>query len=203
MSDVLDAALSLPAAMFGFLLIVVVVYWTLVIVSGSVLDRAEEDGPRLRRTLQLLGLGGPPASITFSMLTIQAWVASVAAVVLLGARGVHLGGGGEAATSVVAVLLAWLGTMVLARLIVRWLPTRRGAVADHIGDVIVVRSGDVGADFGAAELTTTDGEPAVIQVRQAGSDELRAGSTAKIVSYDVDQDVFWVTAFEPDLGTHR
>ncbi len=200
-NEVFDAAMTLPVLPFTFLMLAVLVYWLLVMVSGTVLERPAVDGVGLRSAV---GLGGLPLSLVVSLLIAVAWIVSLvatAAVVdepadpppsLAASMGILLA----------AVALAWAGTAALAVPIRRAL--RRGPVhdpADLVGNVCVVRSARVGPDTGQAEVTGADGALLVIEVRQRGSDELRPGSAALIHDYDAGHRVFWVSAFEPRLGT--
>lgn len=191
MAQLLDAAMSLPVALFSFLLIIVVVYWLLVIISGAVFDGG--DGRGL----------GVPLNILLSLLVVQAWLVSMAGAMLLD----DFGTAGDivvaSITPVAAVLAASAGTALLARPIRRRIPARPPRSGpDFVGTMCIVRSGAVRPDFGEAEVSAVVGTPRLVQVRQKGADDLHAGSTALIVDYDAGDDLYWVTAFEPDLGTN-
>lgn len=197
-----DAAMTVPVVPFTFLAVAVVVYWLLVMVGGTVFEVADGDGAGLRAAM---GLGGIPLNIVVSLLIVQAWIVSLAGMVALddGAANTAPGAATSVGIASAAVAAAWLGSYLLARPIRRSL--RAGAPpdpAEFVGSVCVVRTGEVGPDAGQAEVTGTDGSPVVIEVRQAGTDELRPGSTAMIHDYDAEYRVFWVTAFDPKLGTH-
>lgn len=192
MAQLLDAAMSLPVAIFSFLLIIVVVYWLLVVISGAVFDGGDDSR-----------VGGVPLNIFLSLLVVQAWLVSMASAMLLD----DIGTAGDlvvtSITPVVAVLAAWAGTALLARPIRRRIPARPPrSGSDFVGTMCIVRSGAVRPDFGEAEVSAVIGTPRLVQVRQKGADDLHAGSTALIVDYDAGHDLYWVKAFEPDLGTH-
>ncbi|WP_162606582.1 hypothetical protein [Jiangella asiatica] len=187
---------------FTFLALAVVVYWLLVMVAGTVLERPAVDVAGLRSAV---GLGGLPASLVATLLIGLAWVASLLATAALVDGPADDPPGRAASVGIVlgALALAWAGSAMLAVPIRRALrPGPRRDPAALVGRVCVVRSAQVGPDHGEAEVTGADGSPVVIEVRQAGSDELRPGSTALIHDYDADHRVFWVTAFEPQLGTN-
>ena len=204
-SEFLDVAFSFPSVPFSFLLMVVVVYWLLVIIGGTGFDAVDggHTGPAARpdRLLTAVGFGGLPANVAASVMVVVTWLACVAVMLLIvPARG-SVGVGPALGASVAAVLVAWLATAALARAVRRALPGHPLAAADLVGGLCIVRSADVGADSGVAELATGDGAPRLIEVRQSGTDELKTGSTALIVEYEPGDDVFWVRAHEPDLGT--
>lgn len=204
-NDFLDAAVSFPAVLFSFLLMVVVVYWLLVIIGGAGFDAVDSAGsgraPRPDRLFTAAGLGGLPANVAASVMVVVSWLVCVIFMLLIvPARG-SVGVGPALGVSAGAVLVAWLVTAALARAVRRGLPDHPPARADLVGGLCIVRSVDGAADFGVAELATGDGAPRLIEVRQVGPDELKTGSTALIVEYEPGHDVFWVRAHEPDLGT--
>ena len=47
-------------------------------------------------------------------------------------------------------------------------------------------------DFGQAEVHSPDGSSAIVQVRQAGDDDLRAGTVALLFDVDPEGEFFWV-----------
>lgn len=186
-----DAAVTFPTLLFSFLMIIVVVYWLLLVVGGAVLERAADVRSRgLARMLALIGLGGVPVSFVLSLLVLLSWMASLVVTVA----------SGEAGAFVVAMAIAWLGTALLVRPLRGAVAAARRVRPELVGDVCIVRTGEVGPEYGQAEVSATDGSPTVIQVRQYGSDDLRAGAVALIYDYDADGDVFWITSFDPELG---
>ncbi|GII76004.1 hypothetical protein Sru01_09860 [Sphaerisporangium rufum] len=163
MGEFVRTALTFPAVIFGFLLVVVVGYWVLVLVSGAGLDGLGADGdPGLGAgLLGGLGLGGMPVTVSVSLLVAFSW--------FIGLAGTALVDGPAARVAVLAAAPAgaWLAVRALAA------PLRRmGAAApapsraDFVGRTCVIRTGRVGADFGQAEVRASDGSSAVIQVRQ-------------------------------------
>jgi hypothetical protein len=199
MGDFLTAAMGFPTVLFSFLLVVVVGFWVLVLLGGADVELLGGDGGFDGAMLR--GLGGVPLTVVLSLMIALAWFVSLAGTALLDRAGA---GGPVAALAVlvVALLLAWLGTRVLVA------PLRRvfagggsASRADFVGRLCVIRTGRVDLEFGQAEATAADGSSAVVQVRQHGDDALTNGSTALIYEYDADGEFFWVTAFNPALGT--
>lgn len=184
MGGFVDAALSFPTVLFTPLLVVVVLYWLVVIAGGADPDAGSEIGEH--GPLHFAGLGGVPAPISLSLVIVFAWFASLA--------------GGEFhgpvplwAVLIAALAVAWL----LARLLV--IPLRKllpdgpdVSRADFVGLTCVIRTGRVTSTFGQAEVHAADGSSAVVQVRQAGSDDLRAGSEALLYDFDPEGEFFWV-----------
>lgn len=210
MAEFIDIALGFPTVLFSFLLVVVAGYWILVLMGlANVEDDGAVEGPP-GGFLAGLGLGGPPASITVSLLILLAWFTSLVGSVLLDRLGF-------VATTllvlslvlpVLALLCAWLVTRLLIAPLRRLFPSGPEASRTaFIGALCVIRTGRVTADFGQAEVTAGDGSSAIIQVRQAGGDRLRAGSQALIYDYDVDNEFFWVMpttelTFTPEPSPH-
>ncbi|WP_424534788.1 hypothetical protein ACOZ38_31945 [Sphaerisporangium viridialbum] len=167
MGEFVDTALSFPAVIFSFLLVVVVGYWALVLLGGAGLDVLDADdatgaghdiGP-----LGVLGLGGVPATVAFSLLIAFAWFISLAGTALVGSPS----GGTRAALLAVALAWAWVVTRLLVLPLRRVFAVHRAPSRnDFVGRICVIRTGRVGADFGQAEARASDGSSAVIQVRQ-------------------------------------
>lgn len=211
MGNFLDAALSFPAVLFSFLLVVVVAYWLLVLVGGVEVDGgggadgvdAGAEAGGFGGFLAGLGLGGVPASVALSLLVALTWFFSLAATV--GLDLLAPSGGVRTTLAIVGLLLALLLGLLGTRLIVS--PLRRlfpGTVepsrVDFVGMVCVVRTGSVGPDFGQAEVTAADGSSAIIQVRQTGAESFRAGDKALIFDYEPEREIFWVTPADSALG---
>nr|WP_225443788.1 OB-fold-containig protein [Lolliginicoccus lacisalsi] len=208
----LDAALSFPAVVFTFALLVILAYWVLVLVGGAALDMLDGDAdvdasPDDTGILKSLGLEGVPLTILLSLFVLAAWFASIVGVVVLDS--LDLGGlvGGLAllgillAAALLGVVVARLGAAPLRRI---FHPTAAPSRSDFVGKLCVVRTSTVAPDFGQAEITSKDGSAALIQVRQtaehAAGGELRSGSTALIYEYDSDGEFFWVCPVDPSLG---
>lgn len=182
MSGFVAAALSFPTVLFTPLLVVVVGYW-LVVVAGGADPEGEhggEDG-----FLDLLGLGGVPVAIPVSLLILFAWFASLAGGELLGVAGwlILIG----------ALVAAWFLARLAVLLLRRVLPSGPDASrADFVGLTCVIRTGRVTGTFGQAEVHAADGSSAIVQVRQAGDDDLHAGTVALLYDVDPDGEFFWV-----------
>jgi hypothetical protein len=56
-------------------------------------------------------------------------------------------------------------------------------------------------DFGQAEVHAPDGSSAIVQVRQAGDDDLTAGTVALLFAHDADGEFFWVVPL--DVALHK
>ncbi|MGH3760827.1 hypothetical protein [Actinophytocola sp.] len=202
MDDFVDAALSFPAVLFGFLLVVVVLYWLLVVLGTLDIDLVggdgdigdgDGDGGGDGGFLDGLGLGGVPITVTLSVLIVFAWFVSIVGGVLLsgmdGVVGVLLGIGVLLVALFVGLFVARLVAVPLRRLYVSGPEPSR---SDFVGRECVIRTGRVSTDFGQAEVTAVDGSSAVIQVRQTGEHELTAGQLALIFDYDTNGEFFWV-----------
>lgn len=199
-NELFDAAMTFPVVPFTFLTLAVVVYWLLVMVGGT----TPEAGNGAAGLRAAAGLEGVPLNIAGSLLIVLTWLAALAGTLIHGGD-VAVRPPGVAASVVIVVLavaVACVATGLLARPIRRAL--RAGVTADParlVGSVCVVRTGEVGPHIGQAEVTGADGTPRVIEIRNDGIEELRPGSTAMIHVYDAEHGVFWVTAFDPKLGT--
>jgi hypothetical protein len=191
MGEFVDAALSFPAALFTFLLVVVVFFWLLVLLGTMDLEigDADVDG------LDGIGLGGVPVTVTLSVLIVVAWFVSLAGGVLTAA--LELGTFVRVLLGIGVLFVAILAGLFVARLVA--LPLRKLYVdgsepsrRDFLGRECVIRTGRVSSDFGQAEVTAEDGSSAIIQVRQTGEHELTNGRRALIFDYDTDGEFFWV-----------
>jgi hypothetical protein len=194
MGEFFDAALAFPAVLCTFLLAVLIGYWLLVLLGVFDLD---EDGADL---LAGLGFGGVPAVVALSLVVIIGWFACLVGTVALAGlpTGPRLGLG-----LVVLFVAIFLGLFV-TRLFVT--PLRRifqsgppASRSDFVGRTCVIRTGSVAADFGQAEVHAEDGSSAIVQVRQSGQDDLRAGTLALIYEYDVEGEFFWVAPIDTHL----
>jgi hypothetical protein len=203
-----DAALTFPAALFTFLLVVAVGYWAVVLLSladpdpfDADVDGGTSEGTGVVSMLTAAGLGGAPATVVLTVLIAFAWFFSLAGTALVdGVRG-------PAALRVVLLVAvlpvalgaAWAGTRSALVPLRRLLPDRPApSRLDFVGRQCVVRTGHVGLDFGQAEVAADDGSTAIIQVRLAGPDRpTGAGWTALIYDYDPDAEAFWIIPVEP------
>jgi hypothetical protein len=184
MGDFVGAALGFPAVLFSFMLVVVIAYWVLVLLGGLGLDLPDD-------FLSGIGLRGLPAGVVLSLMVAIAWFVSLVGVTLVDGTLARTG------VLLVALLAAWLLTRLLALPFRRFVPPIAAPSRnDFVGRMCVIRTGRVGRDFGQAEVTAEDGSSAVIQVRQTGEDDLRAGSSALIFDYDPEGEFFWVMPYE-------
>jgi hypothetical protein len=207
MGGFFEAALSFPTVLFTPVLIVVVGYWLVVIAggadpetgggsgeSGSGGSGESGSGAAGGGVLGFLGLSGVPTSVIVSLLVAFAWFGSLAGAELVANKVLVL---------VAALILAWLVTRLAAIGLKRFMPTgREPSRADFVGLTCVVRTGRVTRTFGQAEVHAPDGSSSVVQVRQAGTDDLRAGTVALLYDFDVAGEFFWVVptdvALHPD-----
>ena len=178
----IDAALSFPTVLLTPLLVVVVGYWLVVIVGGADPEAGGgEDGP-----LDFAGLGGVPAPVTLSLIVVVAWFATLAGAEFHGPVPLW-------AVLLGALALSW----VIARLLV--IPLRKLLPSgpepsrnDFIGLTCTIRTGTVTRTFGQAEVHSPDGSSAIVQVRQTGDDDLKAGTEALLYDADPNGEFFWV-----------
>jgi hypothetical protein len=196
MSGFLAATVSFPAALFSFVLAVVVLYWLLVLVGADLdLDADAGDGGMIAT----LGLGGVPLMIALSMWITLSWLIAMIGTIVLAALAVD--GVVGVLLRVALLVVALLGGLVGTRLVI--VPIRRAIPAavepsrrDFVGRTCVIRTGSVSEAFGQAEITSDDGSSAIIQVRRPvemnDGGPLRSGSEALIFDYDPDKEIFWV-----------
>jgi hypothetical protein len=189
------AVLSFPTVVFTPLLIVVIGYWVVVIVGGADPESDAGGGDHGSGPLSFLGLTGVPGSVIFSLLVVFAWFGSLAGAQLL------------------TMLPLWL--VLIASLVVAWVITRLAVIglarvwphgpaasrADFIGMTCVIRTGTVTRTFGQAEVHAVDGSSAIVQVRQTGADDLRAGTIALLYDVDPEGEFFWVVP--TDVATQQ
>ncbi|WP_101257352.1 OB-fold-containig protein [Streptomyces barkulensis] len=215
MSEFMRTAMSFPANLFGFGLVVVLVYWLTVLVGavgvdaldgGESIDAGHCDhfgtGPATgpAAVLAAAGLGGAPVSVSLSLLISIAWFASLSGAVL-----VERAGGGAPARLLVlpaALLAAWVLTRLLVRPLARLAPRETGTGhRDLVGRLCTIRTGHVSHRFGQAEIAADDGSVHLVQVRARGEDAagLAAGSTALVFDYDPDGGFFHVMPCDPVL----
>lgn len=191
MAEFFQATLAFPAVLFTFLLIVCVGYWLLTLLGAVDVDSDAGD------LLGALGFGGVPLTVALTLTIVVGWFVSLVGTVLLAG----LGTGPRTALGVLVMLVALVLGLLATRLLVTPLRSvfHSGPVAsraDFVGRVCVIRTSTVTADFGQAEVHAEDGSSAVVQVRQPGGDELRAGQPALIYDYDTDGEFFWVAPVE-------
>jgi hypothetical protein len=188
MRDFVHAALSYPAVLFTFLLAAVVIYWLLVLLGTLEVEIGDLD------LGDGLGLGGVPATVTASVLTVVGWFVSLVGTVMMegvltGVLRIAVGIGVIIGALTAGVFVAAQVARPLRKLYVTGGEASRG---DFVGRECVIRTGTVTGDFGQAEVTAQDGSSAIVQVRQTGEHALTYGSHALIFDYDADGEFFWV-----------
>lgn len=194
MGDFIEAVLSFPTVLFTPLLMVVIGYWIVVIAGGADPDAGAEAGEH--GPLDFAGLGGVPAPVTLSLLIAVAWFATLAGGELHGPVPLWL-------VPIAALVPAWLVTRLATIPLKRLLPTGPEASrADFVGLTCVIRTGRVTRTFGQAEVRAPDGSSAIVQVRQAGDDDLRAGTEALLYDVDPDGEFFWVVPTDIAMKGH-
>jgi hypothetical protein len=187
MGEFFNAALSFPAVIFSFLLAVVVVYWLLVLIGTLDVEIGDLD------MADGIGLGGVPATVTVSVLTVVSWFVCLVGTVVIDGLATPI----RVVLGIGVLLIGTVAGLVAARLVavpLRGLYVTGGEASrgDFVGRECVIRTGRVTGDFGQAEVTAVDGSSAIIQVRQTGEHELAGGHRALIFDYDNDGEFFWV-----------
>lgn len=204
MGDFVTAILTFPTALFTFALLVVVGFWLLVISGGvdaDVLDGAESSS--VVAASDALGLTGVPLSIAVTGVVTLSWFTGIVGSVLVDAAG--WSGVPAVLAGFVVLIVAVAAAVAGTRIVV--IPLRRFFDAgnqqsrhDFVGQLCVVRTGRVDAEFGQAELTSTDGSSAIIQIRQSATHAaitpLAQGDSAVVFDYDPATEIFWVAAWE-------
>jgi hypothetical protein len=189
-----QATLGFPAVLLTFLLVVSVGYWLLTLFGA--LDIDDDAGDMLGS----LGFGGVPLTIVLTLVIVVGWFLSLVGTVALQGMATGLRIGLGIVVLLVALVLALLVTRLLVTPLRRVFHSGPGASrSDFVGRTCVIRTGTVALDFGQAEVRAADGSTAVVQVRQTGQDDLRAGHTALIYDYDTDGEFFWVAPVETHL----
>lgn len=195
MDGFVEAVLSFPTVIFTPLLVVVIGYWIVVVAGGADPEAEVGSGEAGHSVVAFLGLTGVPLSVVFSLLVVLAWFGSLA--------------GAEVFTSipgwvvlVAAIVAAWLVTRLAVLGLARIWPTgNQHSRSDFLGLTGVIRTGRVTRDFGQAEVHAPDGSSAIVQVRQAGDDELTAGTVALLFDHDAEGEFFWVVPV--DVALHQ
>lgn len=206
MSEFLSAILAFPTVLFTIPLGVVLLYWLLVLLGAldlelfDFLGDADADGDGDAGMLDVLGLGGVPATFALSVLVFLSWTLCFVASQALGVEG-GLAGAATAALSLGAAL-------PLAGLVVR--PLRRFFQMDRavenrslVGKVCTVTTLRVDERYGQAEIPD-GGAGLLVQVRSSRPDNgLRRGDQA--IVYEYRDEVFWVSPLDRALaeGTAR
>lgn len=209
MSEFLDAALAFPAVLFGFALVVVIVYWLVVLVGAAEVDALDGgegvssggSSTGFAGAFAALRLEGVPVTVVLSLLIAIAWFVSLAGAALFESVLPRV------LVLPVALFVSWTATWVLIRPL-RHLSTQETGVSrdDFVGRVCVIRTSWVDAGFGQAEVTSDDGSTALVQVRCEGrndTDSLISGSSALIFDYDVEGEFFRVAPYDAALDPNQ
>ncbi|WP_280299917.1 hypothetical protein [Nocardia neocaledoniensis] len=204
MGEFFTAILTFPTALFTSALLVVMGFWLLVLgggVEADALDGAESGS--IVAASDALGLSGVPLSIAVTGVVTLSWFTSLVGTVLMDAAG--WSGVPAVLAGFVVLIVAVVAAVAGTRIVV--IPLRRFFDAgnqqsrhDFVGRLCVVRTGRVDAEFGQAELTSTDGSSAIIQIRQSATHAaiapLTQGDSAVVFDYDPATETFWVAAWE-------
>jgi hypothetical protein len=200
-SDLFDAAFSVPTVIFTVALIVSAVYWLATIIGGfdgsdgsDGLDAADGAGDGL---LEVLGLTSVPPAVAFSLVAVFSWFVSITAHVVLEPLG--LSGPLAALVAVAAVVVSLVVGTLAASLLTRPLARIYQSVppndlADFVGRTCTIRTGRVDADFGQAEVADADGMTLLLEVRCCEENTLARGDHALIYAFDATTGSFEVTS---------
>ncbi|MGA4843330.1 hypothetical protein [Streptomyces sp. G45] len=193
MGELLRAAVGFPGVVYSSALTVVVGFWALVAVGLTRVDSFDEDAD-----LRALGLGGVPVAVAVSLAVAVGWTVSVAGAVAMARAG--LTGLAHAAVDLglllASALAAWGATRACAR---GWAARRSRGDAEAfarslVGAVATVRTGAVDAERGRAEVATSAGSVAIVEVRhapRAQGESLTLGSSAVLYAYDETGGFYW------------
>jgi hypothetical protein len=135
----------------------------------------------------VLGLGDVPVTISFSLITVLAWVGSLLAMHYLG-----IGGWLTLVVLVVAVVVALPIAALLIRPIAPVFAVQEGkSNADYVGHLCTVTTGRVDNRFGQA--TVEDGGTVLdIAVRCDQPGQLTRGDKALIIEFDAERQAYIV-----------
>ncbi|WP_175408591.1 hypothetical protein [Streptomyces sp. TRM64462] len=191
MREFYAAAIGFPTLFFTAALVIVVGFWLLALFGAAGTDSFDADVP-----LGAVGLGGVPATVAVSAVTLTGWFTSLAGSVAIG----RLTGPGLVRTLLSVALLGaalLVAHQVTRRLVRAWRRLRPHEPApsrlDFVGRTCTIRTGRVDDGFGQAEVAAQDGSTAVVQVRQLGGEQpLTRGATGLLYAYDDDGGFFWV-----------
>lgn len=207
MDDFLSIALSFPTIIFSFGMILVALYWLLAILGALDIDvvdvdtDVEADGGGLGS----LGFGEVPLTVILSLWITVGWGVSIGANAWLSS----FASGAPGAIASMAVFVAALGvgifvTKMLSRPLSRiFADAPVQTRSDFVGQVCVVQTQSVTNEYGQAELTSSDGSSAIVQVRRSayepgsfGEEQFNRGSKLVIFDYDESEEVFLAVPFE-------
>ncbi|CAM3438477.1 hypothetical protein [Stackebrandtia soli] len=213
MGELVEVGFSFPAVVFTFAFVVVILFWLFVLCGLLGIDMLDgdvdaDDQPALLGMLPVTrSARAVPVTVVLSLWISLAWFASVVVTVFL--REWDLDGVIATLMAIVGLLIgafaAWLMTVLLVLPLGRLYGNAPAASRhDFVGKTCRIRTQTVGADFGQAEITSTDGSSAIIPVRAPAPDAaaaLAAGDTALIYEYDSTGEYFLVAPFDFDLSS--
>jgi hypothetical protein len=197
MGGFVEAVLSFPTVIVTPLLVVVIGYWIVVLAGGADPEAEVGSGEAGHPVAAFLGLRGVPLSVVGSLLVALAWFGSLAGAELLTSTPGWIV---LVAAVVAACIITRLAVIGLARI---WPAGNRPSRSDFLGRTAVIRTGRVTRTFGQAEVHAPDGSSAIVQVRQAGDDELTAGTVALLFDHDAEGEFFWVVPVDVALRTDK
>jgi hypothetical protein len=199
MEEFLVRIAAFPTVVFTALVVLSLLYWGLVIVSGLGVDSALDGvGEAIGSAALLgwLGFGRAPLGVLLSVWSLSAW----AACYLLAAWLEPHGAWAPLAEAGIGGLALVVTAPVVHLVADRLAPVFEGAPAesrlDLVGRTCVITTGTVDPGFGQARLEEA-GDWRVIQVR-ARQGQLARGDRALVVAWDEALDAFRVEAMKND-----
>lgn len=213
MSDLIEISLSFPTVVFTVLSLISVGYWLVSAMLGFVevggdfdpdldidadinfdgdADVPVSEGFGLGSIAGVLGLHLVPVSVAVTVLSLIAWLTSVAAVVALRpvfGTGQRLSILPALAALVVALVIGGFVAGRVARMLSPVFVAQRGERhRDLVGRLCTIHTGRVDETFGQATVRNEKGDEHLIQVRCSTPNHLRAGDQALLV--DVEDGIF-------------
>jgi hypothetical protein len=225
MSDFVELIVSFPAVVFTAMLVFSLAWWLVSFLAGGLdvdgvdadgldgggvdvdgldgggdADAGNGEGDLGGRVAATLGAPGLPLSISFTIISFGAWVASIALTAV--ARAAGLSGPLLVAVGAGAVAVSVIAGVRFARVVARPLApvfTTLGApsVGDAIGSLARVRS--IVVDDGApGEVLVTTGPARSTVLRARAEQTFHAGAIVHVIDRD-DDGVYVVTAVDPTI----
>jgi len=210
MAEFLDTFFSFPAVLLSFLLVLVLLYWSMVILGVfdvDLLDVGDLDMDASSGTMAGMmagtGLGGVPVTVSLSLLVVWSWILVMIATSLV--RPLLPG----TALQIIAGLLILLLALPLALLVTnRCVRPLRALFREHeaprkhgaVGKLCRISSLTVDERHGQAHLED-GGAGLILAVRCLEPNNLVRGSLALIVDYDRASDTFEVVPTDESLAT--
>ncbi|MFF4245921.1 hypothetical protein ACFYY2_15790 [Streptomyces sp. NPDC001822] len=202
MTDLVSAALTFPAVIFGAALVVTVCFWLLVLAGAVGHDSFDTD-----LDAEAVGFAGVPVAVSVSLFVVISWFTGLAGSVLV-LRGGTTGTPRAALHLVVlagALLVAWGAVRLLVRLLRRCFPAEPpSSRQDLVGRTCTIRTLPTGSGLGRAEVAAADGSTSVVRVRRpvgrpAPTGVFTSGSAGILHAYDAEGEFFWVSPYDAAL----